>query len=86
MRPVIICANWKMNTTPAEAGPLARAIAAATDVADVKRVICPPYVALAAVLFLLFIPFLTGLPVPETLWAFRFPWGGGFWTWFSTWI
>ena len=49
MRPVIICANWKMSTTPAEAGPLARAIADATDVPDVLRVICPPYVALASV-------------------------------------
>jgi triosephosphate isomerase len=49
MRPVIITANWKMNTSPAEAGPLARAIADATDVPGVIRVICPPYVALAAV-------------------------------------
>lgn len=49
MRPVIITANWKMNTTPAEAGPLARSIADATDVAGVSRIICPPYVALAAV-------------------------------------
>ncbi len=49
MRPVIITANWKMNTTPAEAGPLARSIADATDVAGVTRVICPPYVALAQV-------------------------------------
>jgi dolichyl-phosphate-mannose--protein O-mannosyl transferase len=44
------------------------------------------YVVLAIVLFLLFLPFLTGLPVSETLWAFRFPWGGGLWTWFPTWI
>jgi triosephosphate isomerase (TIM) len=49
MRPVIIAANWKMNTTPADAGPLAKAIAEATDVPDVVRIICPPYVALAAV-------------------------------------
>jgi triosephosphate isomerase len=49
MRPVIITANWKMNTTPADAGPLARAIAQATDVPGVTRVICPPYVALAVV-------------------------------------
>jgi triosephosphate isomerase (TIM) len=49
MRPVIITANWKMNTTPADAGPLANAIADATDVPDVVRIICPPYVALAAV-------------------------------------
>ncbi len=44
------------------------------------------YVVLAAAVFLLFLPFLTGLPVPQTLWAFRFPWGGGLWTWFPTWI
>jgi triosephosphate isomerase len=49
MRPVIITANSKMNTTPAEAGPLARSIADATDVVGVTRVICPPYVALAQV-------------------------------------
>jgi triosephosphate isomerase len=49
MRPVIITANWKMNTSPADAGPLARSIADATDVAGVTRIICPPYVALAAV-------------------------------------
>jgi triosephosphate isomerase len=49
MRPVIITANWKMNTTPADAGPLARSIADATAVPGVVRIICPPYVALAAV-------------------------------------
>jgi triosephosphate isomerase len=49
MRPVIITANWKMNTSPADAGPLARAIADATEVPGVTRVICPPYVSLAAV-------------------------------------
>jgi len=49
MRPVIIAANWKMNTTPADAGPLARAIADATAVPGVTRVICPPYVSLAVV-------------------------------------
>jgi triosephosphate isomerase len=49
MRPVIITANWKMNTSPADAGPLARSIADATNVAGVTRIICPPYVALAAV-------------------------------------
>jgi triosephosphate isomerase len=49
MRPVIIAANWKMNTTPREAGPLARAIAEATDVPGVERVICPPFVALETV-------------------------------------
>ena len=49
MRPVIITANWKMNTTPADAGPLAADIAKATDVANVTRIICPPYTNIAAV-------------------------------------
>jgi triosephosphate isomerase len=49
MRPVIITANWKMNTTPMDAGPLARSIADVSDVPGVVRVICPPYMALAAV-------------------------------------
>jgi len=50
MRPVVIAANWKMHTTPADAGELAATIAARTRVdAPVTRVICPPYVCLAAV-------------------------------------
>jgi len=49
MREVIVAANWKMHTTPADAGELARTIAARTRVAGVVRVICPPYVSLAAV-------------------------------------
>jgi triosephosphate isomerase len=49
MRQVIIAANWKMNTTPADAGELARAIAARTREPGVVRVICPPFVCLAAV-------------------------------------
>ena len=49
MRPVIIAANWKMNTTPDEAGELAAAIAEATREPEVLRVICPPFVCLAAV-------------------------------------
>ncbi|HEY7131210.1 MAG TPA: triose-phosphate isomerase [Candidatus Limnocylindrales bacterium] len=49
MRPVIIAANWKMNTTPADAGELATTIASRTRVPGVTRVICPPYVCLAAV-------------------------------------
>ena len=49
MRPVVVAANWKMNTTPADSGELAATIAARTDVADVTRVICPPFVCLAAV-------------------------------------
>ena len=49
MRPVVIAANWKMNTTPADAGELAVTIAGRTRVPGVSRVICPPFVALAAV-------------------------------------
>jgi triosephosphate isomerase (TIM) len=49
MRPVVIAANWKMNTTPADAGELAATIASRTGVQGVTRVICPPFVCLAAV-------------------------------------
>jgi triosephosphate isomerase len=49
MRTVIIAANWKMHTTPTEAAELASTIAARTAVAGVERVICPPFVCLAAV-------------------------------------
>ncbi len=44
------------------------------------------YVALAAALFLLFLPFLTTIPVPVGLWGFRLPWGPGLWTWFPSWV
>jgi triosephosphate isomerase len=49
MRPVIVAANWKMHTTPADAGELARTIASRTREPDVVRIICPPYVCLSAV-------------------------------------
>lgn len=49
MRPVIIAGNWKMNTTPSDAGDLAREIARRTRVDGVTRVLCPPFVCLAAV-------------------------------------
>ena len=49
MRPIVIASNWKMNTTPADAGELARTIAARTREPGVTRVICPPYVSLHAV-------------------------------------
>lgn len=49
MRPIVIAANWKMNTTPAEAGELARTIARRTRQPGVTRVICPPFVSLGAV-------------------------------------
>jgi dolichyl-phosphate-mannose--protein O-mannosyl transferase len=43
------------------------------------------YVALAGVLFFLFLPFFTALPVGQGVWAFRV-WGAGLWIWFPTWI
>jgi triosephosphate isomerase len=49
MRDVIVAANWKMHTTPADAGELARTIDARTREPGVVRVICPPFVCLAAV-------------------------------------
>jgi triosephosphate isomerase len=49
MRPVVIAANWKMHTTPADAGELAATIAARTRVRGVTRVICPPFPCLFAV-------------------------------------
>jgi triosephosphate isomerase len=49
MRPVIIAANWKMHTTPEDAGELAATIAARSGEPGVVRVVCPPFVCLAAV-------------------------------------
>jgi triosephosphate isomerase len=49
MRPVIVAGNWKMHTTPADAAGLARDIAWRTHEPDVIRVLCPPFVCLAAV-------------------------------------
>ena len=49
MREVVIAANWKMHTTPADAAELASTIAARTREPGVTRVICAPFVCLAAV-------------------------------------
>ncbi|HEY0442900.1 MAG TPA: triose-phosphate isomerase [Candidatus Limnocylindrales bacterium] len=49
VRPVIVAANWKMHTSPADAGELAHTIASRTREPSVVRVICPPFVCLAAV-------------------------------------
>ena len=49
MREVIVAGNWKMHTTPAEAGALAHTIATRTRVPGVTRVICPPFTSLASV-------------------------------------
>ena len=48
MRRVIVVGNWKMHTTPADAGELARGIGSRTRVDAVVRVICPPFVCLAS--------------------------------------
>ena len=44
------------------------------------------YLLVVALLFFLFLPLYTAIPVPQVLWAFRFPWGGGLWTWFPDWV
>lgn len=49
MRPIIVAGNWKMHTTPTDAGELAARIGARTREAGVIRVLCPPFVCLAAV-------------------------------------
>jgi triosephosphate isomerase (TIM) len=49
MREMVIAANWKMHTTPADAGELAATIGSRTREAGVTRVICPPFVCLGAV-------------------------------------
>jgi triosephosphate isomerase len=50
MRKPMMAGNWKMNKTPAEAAALAQAIRdAVAGVDSVDRVVCPPFVALAAV-------------------------------------
>ena len=49
MRPVIVAGNWKMHTSPAEAGALAATIARRIDDPDVVRILCPPFVCLPAV-------------------------------------
>jgi len=50
MRTPIIAGNWKMNKNVAEAVELVRALREATaDVEKVEIVVCPPFVALAAV-------------------------------------
>jgi triosephosphate isomerase len=49
MREVVVAANWKMHSTPTDAGELASTIAARTREPGVTRVICPPFVCLSAV-------------------------------------
>ncbi len=50
MRVPMIAGNWKMNTTVSEAVELVKAMQVELDkIADVDKVICPPFVSLAAV-------------------------------------
>jgi dolichyl-phosphate-mannose-protein mannosyltransferase len=44
------------------------------------------YVAVVLALFALFLPLLVALPIPVSLWVFRFWHGPGIWTWFRSWI
>jgi triosephosphate isomerase len=46
----VIAGNWKMNKTPAEASELARALRTVLETQrNVEVILCPPFVALAAV-------------------------------------
>ena len=50
MRTPMIAGNWKMNTTVSEASELVKAMKDGLDrIADVEKVLCPPFVSLAAV-------------------------------------
>ena len=50
MRIPMIAGNWKMNTTVNEATELVRAMRAELDkIANVEKVVCPPFVSLAAI-------------------------------------
>ena len=50
MRTPMIAGNWKMNTTVSEATQLVMAMKAGLDrIGDVEKVLCPPFVSLAAV-------------------------------------
>jgi len=50
MRKKIVAGNWKMNMTPAKAVELMGMLKDKINVAEVDVVVCPPFVALAAVL------------------------------------
>ena len=50
MRVPMIAGNWKMNTTVSEATELVKAMRAGLDqIANVDKVICPPFISLAVV-------------------------------------
>jgi dolichyl-phosphate-mannose-protein mannosyltransferase len=44
------------------------------------------YVAVVLLLFVLFLPFFTAMPVPSAWWAARLFGRYGLWTWFPTWV
>ncbi len=50
MRKKIVAGNWKMNMTPVKAVELIGSLKDKINVTDVDVVVCPPYVALPAVL------------------------------------
>ena len=50
MRVPMIAGNWKMNTTVSEATELVKAMRAGLDqIANSDKLICPPFISLAAV-------------------------------------
>ena len=50
MRTPMIAGNWKMNTTVSEAVELVSKMRSGLDgIANVEKVVCPPFVSLAAV-------------------------------------
>src|SRR5215208_3059216 len=50
MRIPIVAGNWKMNTTVAEARDLVNTMSAPLrGIADVEKVLCPPYISLMAI-------------------------------------
>lgn len=54
MRTPLVAGNWKMNKTVAEARDLVNVLAAPLSaISDVEKVLCPPYIAIAAVSALL---------------------------------
>ena len=49
MRTPLVAGNWKMNKTVAEARDLVATMSAKLDaVADVEKVLCPPFLAIPA--------------------------------------
>ena len=51
-----------------------------------KKGLAKLYVVLVLAVFVLFLPFLTAIPVPTTWWNARLLGGPGVWIWFRSWI